>query len=72
MELEAGSMAFSLCGVPVVYRISNSGAVHVHSGDGDPNNIPGNCLGEAWSRSLFRRDGRIRKIVVEVPEEVLV
>jgi hypothetical protein len=33
--------------------------------------IEGNQLGEEWSSALFRRDGRIRRVVVDVPRDRL-
>jgi len=39
----------------------------VYSDQGDPELIPGNLLGAAWSQSLFRREKRIRRIVVDLP-----
>jgi hypothetical protein len=69
--LEAGSLAFSLCGVPVVYRASRSAAVRVFHGESEPAHIPGASLGQVWSRKLFERDGGIRRIEVDVPEAAL-
>jgi len=66
-ELTAGSMAFTLCGVPVIYRQAENSSIQVSSVDGDPEIIPGNRLGSARSQSIFRRENRIRKVVVDVP-----
>jgi hypothetical protein len=64
-------LAFSLCGVPVVYRASRSAAVRVFHGESELAHIPGASLGEVWSRKLFERDGGIRRIEVDVPEAAL-
>jgi hypothetical protein len=69
--LPAGSLAFTLCGVPVVYRIADSGRVHVFGDQGIAAVMEGARLGPELSQSLFRREGRIRKLVVDVPESVL-
>ena len=70
-QLPAGSLAFTLCGVPVVYRMADSARLLVF-GEGDsPTVIPGTRLGLALSQSLFRREQRIRKLVVDVPEAAL-
>jgi len=66
-ELASGSMAFTLCGVPVIYRLAEESGIHVYPEHGDPELIPGNGLGAAWSRSLFRREKRVRKVVVDLP-----
>ena len=69
-ELDPGSLAFTLCGVPVVYRVAESSAVHVHGAAGT-STVEGNRLGLALSRSLFERDGRVEKLVVDVPRSSL-
>jgi len=70
--LEAGSMAFSLCGTPVIYRLAEKGSIQVFADDERNGEVKqGASLGAAWSRSLFRRDKRIRKIVLNIPEASL-
>jgi len=66
-ELEAGSLAFCLCGVPVIYRLANQGSILVYHDDAEPQEVPGNELGEDWSQSVFDRARRIRKLVVNLP-----
>jgi len=70
-ELPAGSLAFTLCGVPVIYRIAESGCLQVFGEEGAPTVIHGTRLGLELSQSLFRREQRIRKLVVDVPEATL-
>jgi hypothetical protein len=67
-ELPAGSLAFTLCGVPVIYRLAGSACVQVFGEDGSSTLVSGTRLGRALSQSLFRREQRIRKLVVDVPE----
>ena len=69
--LPAGSLAFTLCGVPVVYRAAETARLQVFGDNGVPTVIQGNRLGPELSRSLFRREPRIRKLVVDVPETAL-
>jgi hypothetical protein len=66
--LEPGSMAFSLCGVPVIYRLAGSTGIRLLLNDGTELKTGGATLDAEWSRSLFRREGRIRKIEVCFPE----
>ena len=66
-DLEAGSMAFTLCGVPVIYRLAEDSSIQVHAERESPELIPGNQLGTAWSQSLFRREKRVRKVIVDLP-----
>ena len=61
----------SVCTVPVVYRESETLSITVHEQDGSRVEIEGGRLGRALSESLFRREKRIRKIVVEIPAGML-
>ena len=70
-ELEAGSLAFTLCAVPVIYRLAKECAIRVFADDSGPEVIAGNHLGQAWSRSLFQREKRVQKIVVDISADKL-
>jgi hypothetical protein len=70
-ELSAGSLAFSICGVPVIYRLAETYGIRVQIADGSEHEIAGNRLGNSWSQSLFRRDGSVQKIIVDIPTEEL-
>jgi hypothetical protein len=69
--IEPGCLAFTVAGVPVFYRLARSRSITVFEGDGEPIVIEGGRLGRALSESLFRRDKRLRKIVVGIPEGML-
>ncbi len=67
--IEAGSMAFTLCATPVIYQLGDADSVRVFTGDNRSGEVlPGMCLSESLSHSLFSRDKRIRKIVVTCSE----
>ena len=68
---EAGSLAFTVAGVPVIYRLAESQSIAVFGDEGDPLVIEGGLLGRELSESLFRRERRIRRIVVDIPEGML-
>ena len=68
--LPAGSLAFTLFGVPVVYRIAESARIRVFGETGPPTVIPGSCLGSELSQALFRREPHVRKLVVDLSEAV--
>ena len=71
-ELQAGSLAFTLCGVPVIYHLAEAGSIRAFRDQEDePEVIPGTRLGPDRSRSLFLRDGRIRKLDVDIPQALL-
>jgi hypothetical protein len=69
--LEAGSLSFCLCGVPVIYRLAESGAIRVYSQGGAVDTLSGGRLGPEFSRSLFQREGRVHKIVVDIPRSMV-
>jgi hypothetical protein len=64
LKLEPGSLAFTYCQVPVVYRDSEDAAVTIHLADGTQQQIDGLGLDEATSREIFTRSGRIRRLEV--------
>ncbi|NNE05711.1 MAG: hypothetical protein HKN15_08325, partial [Xanthomonadales bacterium] len=67
-ELPAGSLAFSVCGVPIIYRLAESCSIQVQTADGSEHDIAGKRLGKSWSQSLFRRNGDVRTIIVDIPQ----
>ncbi len=73
IELPAGSLAFTVCQVPVVYALGEGEAsIRVTASDGNSLHYPGCSLDVGTSRSLFRRTGTIARIDVVVPDRVLV
>ena len=63
LHLSPGSFAFTLCQVPIVFRLSDQMELRVQRAGGNEN-ISRNCnqLNAAESESLFMRDGTIEKI----------
>ena len=70
-DMQAGSLAFCLCGVAVIYRLAENSCIRVYTDTVEPEVVPGNRLGTAWSQSLFQREKRIRKITVDLPAKML-
>jgi hypothetical protein len=70
-QLPAGSLAFLLCGVPVVYRLADTARIRVHADGAEAQWRPGNALGPELSAALFRRDGTVKRIDVEVEPDRL-
>jgi hypothetical protein len=64
--IEEGSLGFLLFGVPVIYRSSDVSRIILHRADGTREKIDGTHLDRRWSRSLFNREGRVSKIVVDI------
>jgi hypothetical protein len=70
-ELDAGRLAFSVCAVPVTYRLARKPAITVFDDNGGSEVISGRLLDHARSRSIFQRDGRVRKILVDLSADDL-
>jgi hypothetical protein len=66
-KLAAGSLAFTLCGVPVIYRVADEPAIRLSTRDEGEQTLTGSRLDARWSRSLFRRDGQVLRITVDLP-----
>lgn len=71
-DLEAGSIGFTLCGTPVIYRFGNGSSIEVYDeAENVVEVIPALNLGEARSRALFSRDPGVGKLRVCFPAESL-
>jgi hypothetical protein len=72
IDVPAGSLAFSVCQVPVIYELGPDAAwIRITTSDGACSTHPGNELDADTSRSLFARNGGISRIDVGVPERAL-
>lgn len=71
IDLPGGSLGFTLCGVPIVYRRGEAAGLEIIDSEGKPHAGNGASLGRSWSQSLFARDGRIARILVDVPADSL-
>jgi len=68
-QISPGSLAFTVCQVPVVYRLSNAPfSVDVTLADGKIVSLQQNCLDAELSLELFERTGKIVRIDVHVSE----
>ncbi len=65
-ELEPGSIGFTYCQVPIVYRASGAHGIEVVYADGMTRHYEGLELDGPTSTEIFRRDGTIERIVVGV------
>jgi hypothetical protein len=74
VDVPAGGLAFTWCQVPIVYTLSDdlaACAVTCSDADGSRRTVQGIVLPGSDSRSLFRRDGRLRRIDVTVHRQAL-
>jgi hypothetical protein len=67
LELPTGSLAYSICQVPVILQTSNSAMIQVHLKDGIVQKIEGSILDFENSRHIFERDGAVHHLVVSIP-----
>ena len=64
IELSPGSLAFTFCQVPVVYRAGVEYSIEVYYADGDWRDISDNSLDPESSQHIFDRNGQIERLVV--------
>jgi hypothetical protein len=65
IALEEGTLAFTYCQVPVVYRLGESASITVVT-EASTTTIPGTTLGIEWTRELFQRTGKVVRLEVSV------
>jgi hypothetical protein len=66
LTLAEGTLAFTYCQVPIVYRISNEPRLALHLAGGTSQELEGLVLDEASSRGIFRRTGEIVRVEVSL------
>lgn len=66
MKLPAGSLAYTVCQVPVVLHSAKQVQIEVFMADGEQRVIPGNTLDADTSRRIFRCDGGLHHLRVHV------
>ncbi len=72
IKLTPGSLGFTFCQVPIVYRLSDGPAsIAVRSGDGTMEQIAGSALDRETSAAIFRRVGTVAMVEVSVPDSSL-
>ena len=64
IELKAGSLAYSICQVPVVLQASGEACIEIHLAAGGARRIAGHVLDAASNRHIFQRDGVVHHLVV--------
>ncbi|MBT8040421.1 MAG: hypothetical protein KJN78_09275 [Gammaproteobacteria bacterium] len=65
-NLSGESLAFTLCGIPVVYRLADRAAVTVTDASGASHSVNGTQLGRKMSDRVFGRDKQLTQIVVDI------
>jgi len=72
LEVPAGGLAFSVCQVPVIYRLGAlETGLRVTAHDGTSVTVAGDQLDAERSQALWARTGSLAKIEVNIPEHLL-
>jgi len=72
IPLNADSLAFTLCQVPVIYELLEGPSwIRIIRADGSTVETAGNTLGGEQSSDLFARSGRIDRIHVGIPKSAV-
>jgi hypothetical protein len=66
MELQAGSMAYTICQVPVILLASKESCIKVFFTDGTSQQLEGHVLDSVNSRHIFQRDGVVHHLTVRL------
>ena len=68
LQLEPGSLFFTYCQTPVIYRVSDKEGLEVTFSDGTATSFDTLFLDHESSRHVFQRTGMVQRIVVNVKE----
>lgn len=68
---EIGSLCFTFCQVPVIYRIANESSMQVTQLDGNTTTYDSLHLDAETSAHIFQRTGEISEITVHIDESIL-
>jgi hypothetical protein len=66
LGLAAGSLAFTICQVPVVIQRAETPSIEVHLDDGGMHTITSDVLDADYSQHIFQRDGVVRYLDVRL------
>ena len=66
IHLPKGSLAFTVCQVPVVYSLGSENSVKVYENESQESGAGGLTLTKQQSEAVFRRDGSVKKIEVTI------
>ncbi|WP_084205850.1 hypothetical protein [Psychroserpens mesophilus] len=71
IDLEVGSLAFTYCQVPIVYKLGNDNAIEVVFKDNSVTNFNNLTLDNKTSTKLFNRSGLIEKLIISVHKSII-
>lgn len=68
IALESGSLAFTYCQVPVIYKIADRASIEVTFSSGVEESMDSSVLSKSLSQKVFDRTGEIERIQVSIPK----
>lgn len=68
---EIGSLCFTFCQVPIIYRLAAKSSMQVTRSDGNTTNYDSLHLDTETSTHIFHRTGKIAQITVHIDESIL-
>ncbi len=71
IPMNRGSLCFTFCQVPIIYKIGDSASITMHLNDGSELTMKGNQLDAASSAHIFGRSGWLLQVVVIIEEKLL-
>jgi hypothetical protein len=66
ISISPGSLVFTICQVPVVYKLGSELGISVEFTDGKTNNIKGKVLNYEITQTIFKRSDKVEKIIVHL------
>jgi hypothetical protein len=73
LELDAGTLAFTVCQVPVVYTLTaeHHGSITIRTTDDETQRSKGTRVAAPVAAGIFARDGSVSRLDIEVPRSWL-
>jgi hypothetical protein len=66
LHLNAGCLAYTICGVPVILQTAGQNNIKINFADGSVQQIDGHVLDSTNSMHIFQRDGAIHHLVISI------
>ncbi|MEO8463079.1 MAG: hypothetical protein ABI555_07690 [Chloroflexota bacterium] len=67
VDLSAGSLAFTYCQTPIVYRLGDRPAIELQRTEGGSETVDGDQLSATASRAIVERSNAYRVVIVTIP-----
>ncbi len=66
INLSKGSLAYTICQVPVIYKKDGAAKIKIVLNDLSTETIEGNSLSKEYSDAIFNRSGDIKQLIVSI------